>query len=110
VAKNGAVELSWRPSVSRETGGYLVYYGTAKGEYFGDYAILGSALRVSPVDVGNRTSIRIDGLNNGTLSYFAVAAYNKPASGDGIPEPGFLAPEPGEFSRETAARPLRMAE
>ena len=126
VAKNGAVELSWRPSVSRETGGYFVYYGTAKGEYFGEKAVLGSELRASPVDVGNRTSIRIDGLDNGTLYYFAVAAYNRPLqeSGGSIPEPGLQVHEPGlqvrepglqvrepgEFSREAAARPLRMAE
>ena len=55
----------------------------------------------SPLDVGDHTSVRIDGLNNGTLYYFAVAAYNKPEH--------TLAPEPGEFSREVAARPLRSA-
>jgi hypothetical protein len=115
AAKDGAVELSWKPSPSGEVGGYLVYYGTGSGEYFGDYAIIETAIsgsafqpriRTSPIDAGNRTSIRIEGLNNGTLYYFTVAAYARPAVSK--PDAAF-APEPGEFSRETAARPLRMA-
>jgi hypothetical protein len=85
-AKNGAVELSWRASPSKDAAGYMVYYGTSSGEYFGDR---------SPIDAGNRTSFRIEGLNNGTLYYFAVAAYSF---------------EPGDFSREAMARPLRMTE
>jgi hypothetical protein len=103
AAKNGAVELSWKASPSRDVGGYLVYFGTAKGEYF--------EIK-SPLDVGNRTSVRIDGLNNGTLYYFAIAAYGRHGAGaeDFILEPGRLALEPGEFSREVAARPLRMVE
>ena len=99
AACNGAVELAWKASASREVGGYLVYFGTAKGEYFGDRDIL-----KSPIDVGNRTSVRLEGLCNGTLYYFAIAAY-------GMPEPSYdgmrmIPPEPGEFSRELAARPL----
>jgi hypothetical protein len=92
VAKDGAVELSWRASPSRDVGGYFVYYGTAKGEYFGVK---------SPIDVGNGTSVLIEGLKNGTLYYFAVAAYGK----QDYWEYDFV-PEPGEFSREVAARPL----
>ena len=99
AAKNGAVELSWKASPSMDLGGYLVYYGDAKGEYFGNNAILDSAVRVSPINVGNRTAVRIEGLSNGVLYYFVVAAYNKPATFDALPEPG-------EFSREAAARPL----
>ena len=119
-AKDGAVELSWKASPSRETGGYLVYYGTARGEYFGDNAILTNnngrlPPLESPIDVGNRTTVRIDGLNNGTLYFFAVAAYSRPGiTGEspdgGVLEPGRQVIEPGEFSREAAARPLRMAE
>ena len=103
AAKDGAVELTWRASPSRELGGYLVYYGTAQGEYFGDLAIPGNAVRGSPIDAGNRTSIRIEGLTNGTLYYFAVAAYNKQILNDGRRRD---LPEPGDFSREVAARPL----
>jgi len=92
VARDGAVELTWRASPSRDVGGYYVYYGTASGDY----------LEVkSPIDAGNKTSIIINGLKNGTLYYFTVAAYNKPENG----EYRFV-PDPGEFSREVAARPL----
>ena len=96
TVKDGAVELSWRASPSRDVGGYLVYYGTAKGEYLE---------AKSPVDAGSRTSLRIEGLKNGTLYYFAVAAYGAPDDRE-----FYFVPEPGEFSREAAARPLRMAE
>jgi hypothetical protein len=90
-AHDGAVDIFWRPSPASDTAGYLVYYGPNSGEYFGNDAILG----VSPIDAGRRTSIRIDGLENGRLYFFAVAAYDE-------------ARHIGEFSRETAARPLRM--
>jgi hypothetical protein len=95
IARDGAVDLSWRPNSDPEVGGYLVYYGGSAGEYFGDAAVLGS----SPIDVGKRTSIRLDGLRNGTLYYFSVAAYDR-LNGD----------FPGPFSREVSARPLRMME
>jgi hypothetical protein len=112
VAGDGTVELTWRTSPSRDVGGYYVYYGTAKGEYLETKC---------PIDAGNRTSILIDGLKNGTLYYFAVAAYNKPelAAAEGNfamrNEGHIFVPDPGEFSREVAARPLlktvaRMAE
>ncbi|MCL2093788.1 MAG: fibronectin type III domain-containing protein [Treponema sp.] len=98
VPMDGAVELSWRAVPSRDLQGYVVYYGTTRGEYFGVHAIIESMVRPSPIDVGNRTSIRIEGLQNGTLYHFTVAAY-----GESDP----LHPEPGEFSREVSARPLR---
>jgi len=94
AAKDGAVELSWRASPSRDVAGYFIYYGTAKGEYFESR---------SPIDAGNRTSITIEGLNNGILYYFVVAAYNMPETLE-----HYSVPEPGNFSREVAARPLRM--
>jgi hypothetical protein len=91
VSRDGAVELSWKPSPDQDTEGYLVYYGVSGGEYFGEDAILGK----SPIDAGKRTSLRIEGLANGVLYYFAVAAY------DG----GGASFHAGEFSRETAVRP-----
>ncbi|GHU01964.1 hypothetical protein FACS1894147_02850 [Spirochaetia bacterium] len=93
AARDGAVELSWRPSPGQDTAGYLVYYGTAQGEYFGREAVQGA----SPLDAGGQTSLRIEGLRNGTLYYFAVAAYDRTG-------------EPGEFSREAGARPLKTAQ
>jgi hypothetical protein len=96
VAKNGAVELTWRASTARDTAGYMVYFGTAMGDYLA---------KDSPIDVGNRTSFRIEGLNNGTLYFFAIAAYSR--LDDGVRG---LYTDPGEFSREVVARPLLMAE
>jgi hypothetical protein len=99
VAGDGMVELSWRPGSGREADGYLVYFGTSGGEYFGEGDILDGKTAQSPVDAGNRTGVRIGGLKNGTLYYFAVAAYSGQWNGDRR--------ETGEFSREIAARPLK---
>ncbi|MDR2740488.1 MAG: hypothetical protein LBB68_11760 [Treponema sp.] len=95
AAKDGAVDISWRASPDPDVSGYLVYFGTVSGEYFGKSDILG----VSPINVGKRTSVRIDGLKNGVLYYFAVAVYDRlnPANA-------------GVFSREVSARPLRIVE
>ncbi|GHU65993.1 hypothetical protein FACS189447_05990 [Spirochaetia bacterium] len=96
IAKDGAVELSWKPVPSRDVGGYVIYYGTSSGEYFGEHAILDGTETKSPINAGLRNSVRIEGLRNGTLYYFAVAAYDKTLK------------EVGMFSREAAARPLRQ--
>ncbi|MDR2793499.1 MAG: fibronectin type III domain-containing protein [Treponema sp.] len=93
IAGDNAVDLSWKNSPDIDLMGYFVYYGTVSGTYFGEGAVLGA----SPIDVGKRTSIRIDGLRNGTLYYFAVAAY------DSL-NPLHL----GAFSREITARPLQV--
>jgi hypothetical protein len=95
LAKDGAVELSWKESPDSDVQGYFVYYGTSSNFYFGEGAVLGT----SPIDVGNRASVRIEGLKNGALYYFAVAAYDR-----------LNPPHLGAFSREVTARPLRMAE
>jgi len=90
--RDSAVELAWRPSPDPDLGGYLIYYGTARGEYFGDSYSAGP----SPIDVGQRTSFVVDGLRNGALYYFAIAAYDRAP-----------ARHIGEFSREVSARPAR---
>ena len=89
VAMDGAVHLHWKSSPDQNTRGYLVYYGTSSDDYFGEDAALG----VSPVDAGKRNSIFIDGLKNGVLYYFRLAAYSSEF-------------HTGEFSREVRARPL----
>ncbi|MDR2663811.1 MAG: hypothetical protein LBC31_12525 [Treponema sp.] len=94
-ALDGAVELSWRSSPDADARGYLVYYGTSSGVYYGE----GAAPGPSPINAGNRTSLRIEGLRNGTLYFFAVSAYDGPG-------PGNL--HQGKFSKEVSARPLRM--
>jgi hypothetical protein len=104
LARDGAVELSWKPSIGSpanpEVSGYLVYFGTSSGEYFGESAVHGA----SPLNVGKQTSVRIDGLKNGALYYFTVAAYDRAGSG------GMSPAKTGAFSREVSARPLRMVE
>ena len=89
-ARDGAVEIIWRPVMDINLGGYFVYFGTSSEEYFGDPGALSS-----PIDAGNQTSIRIEGLQNGTLYYFSIASYDN------------VLREPGDFSREAAARPQR---
>jgi hypothetical protein len=94
VAVDGGVQLNWKPSPDGHTEGYLVYYGSVRGEYFGKDAALGQ----SPIDAGKRTNILIDGLTNGTWYYFMVASYDR-----------ITGPVPyheGEFSVEVTARPL----
>ncbi|MDR2303690.1 MAG: hypothetical protein LBE10_03795 [Treponema sp.] len=106
-ALDGAVELNWKDSVDRDTAGYLVYFGTSKGEYFGDRDNVKNGGPVSPVDAGNRTTIRIDGLQNGRLYYFTVAAYDAAGLWEALEEddpPAFF--HAGEFSRELSVRPL----
>jgi len=90
IAMDGAVQLRWKNSPDQNTQGYLVYYGTSSDDYFGEDAALGA----SPIDAGKQNTIYINGLKNGTLYYFRVAAYSHPS-------------HTGEFSREVRARPLR---
>ena len=94
VAVDGGVLLRWKQSPNIDTAGYLVYYSAVRGELFGEEAALGT----SPLDVGKRNSLLIDGLKNGTLYYFRIASYA--VSGD------FGERSVGEFSREATARPL----
>ncbi|MDR3301349.1 MAG: hypothetical protein LBT01_02295 [Spirochaetaceae bacterium] len=95
VARDGAVDLSWKERQQGNTAGYLVYYGTKAGDYFCEDAGLGA----SPVDVGKATRLHLDNLKNGTLYFFAIAAYDELGAGHA-----------GEFSREASARPLGMIE
>jgi hypothetical protein len=97
IALDGAVQLRWKNSPDVNTAGYLVYYGAASDEYFGEEAALGA----SPIDAGKQNSIFIEGLKNGTLYYFRIAAYDRMNPGS---VPSFHA---GEFSREVRARPLQ---
>jgi hypothetical protein len=90
IAMDGAVQLRWKSSPDQNTQGYLVYYGTSSDDYFGEDAALGA----SPIDAGKQNTIYINGLKNGTLYFFRVAAYSHPS-------------HTGEFSREVRARPLR---
>jgi hypothetical protein len=90
---DGVVTLSWAPVLDEDIRGYLVYYGTRPGQYFGSDGANGP----SPIDVGRATSIMLSGLENGTLYYFAVSAYD--ASG---------VHSTTELSAEVAARPAKV--
>jgi hypothetical protein len=83
-AGDGAVTLNWRANRDPLTAGYRVYMGTKSGEYW----------QTAPVDAGNTTSYHIDGLTNGVLYYFVIAAYDESGQIDGM------------FSKELRARPL----
>jgi hypothetical protein len=94
VAVDGGVQLRWKSSPDTDTIGYLVYYGEGRDYYFSEDALQGA----SPIDVGKRNTIILDGFTNGTLYYFRVAAYDRRTGAS------FHA---GEFSREVSARPLK---
>ncbi len=72
IPKNSAIEVSWNPIQQTDLAGYIVYYGTSSGVYRATEAKAGA----SPIDVGTNTSITLEGINNGTLYYVAVAAYD----------------------------------
>lgn len=90
-AGDGEVRLSWNAVLGDDVSGYRVYYGRSSGEYLGTTASQGP----SPIDVGDTTEVTIRGLRNGSLYYFAVAAYDEAVS-------NLL------YSREVVARPTRM--
>jgi len=96
VAVDGGVMLRWKKSPDASTAGYLIYYGSVRGELFGNDSVLGP----SPIDAGNVTSILIPGLKNGTLYYFRAASYEQT---EGLGEYNI-----GEFTRELTARPLAV--
>jgi hypothetical protein len=93
IPGNGKVTLTWRKANDLDLKGYMVYYGSAPHTYLGTGATQGD----SPVDAGSATTIEIDGLDNGSLYYFAVAAYD-------TSEPRQLS----EFSPEVSGRPSRI--
>ena len=90
TAGNGQVTLTWTHSVDESSGGYYIYYGTKPGEYLGRSAKEGA----SPINAGDATSYTVTGLKNGSIYYFAVAAWSK--ADENIR---------GDFSKEVYARP-----
>ena len=92
IPGEGSVLVRWSRVPEADLAGYLVFYGTSPGDYYGTEAIQGP----SPVDAGDTVSIALTGLANGRLYYIAVAAYD-----------AVLPRRIGEFSREVSARPAR---
>lgn len=62
--QSGTFVLGWDPNREPDIAGYRVYYGTAPGAYG------------PPIDVGNQTTHRLDGLVSGARYYIAVTAYD----------------------------------
>lgn len=98
VAVDGAVQLRWRHSPHINAAGYLVYYSAVRGELFGEGAIFNSLPSSSPIDVGMTNNVLIEGLENGTLYFFRIAAYETVTGTESY--------NIGEFSAEVTARPL----
>lgn len=92
VPKDQSVTLSWNKVLDEDVAGYLIFYGTEPGMYFGTASSLGT----SPIDAGNTNTLTIEGLENGQLYYFAVSSYDQTGTKRS------RAP----LSREVSARPL----
>ena len=91
--EDGKISLKWIRNSELDTKGYKIYYGTKSGSYFGDRTV------TSPIVVDSDSSfdtsgITIDGLNNNTIYYFAVTAFDDTA---GMNE--------SDFSDEVCCRP-----
>jgi hypothetical protein len=91
------VALSWKRGPDKDIAGYKVFYGVRSGEYFGASDPLDGQGRgkapISPFDAGQTDHFTVDGLENGKMYFFAVAAYD---TEDNL----------GALSRETNARPI----
>ncbi len=66
----GGVEIAWDPVVTEDLAGYRVYFGERPRRY------VGTADRISPVDVGLDTTFRIEGLRPDGAYVFAVESYD----------------------------------
>jgi hypothetical protein len=62
TALAGDISLGWDPEDG--VAGYVVYYGTASGNYGNE------------IDLGTNTTVDIDGLQAGQTYYFAIASYD----------------------------------
>ena len=62
-AQAGQATLAWDANIESILGGYQLYYGQASRTY------------TASVDVGNKTSYTLTGLQNDEKYYFAVKAY-----------------------------------
>ena len=85
--------VRWQAATDSDVAGYLVYYGSKPGQYFGTSSTTGR----SPIDVGNVTEVALEGLENGKLYYVAVVSYD-------MSDP----PHRSLFSREATGRPSRL--
>lgn len=93
IPGDGEVTLRWEAVPEADLQGYTIFYGTRPGRYFGTGASVGA----SPALIDERTEVTIDGLDNGTLYYFAVASRDASSTtGESV------------LSSEVTARPSRL--
>ncbi|MFP4373894.1 MAG: LamG-like jellyroll fold domain-containing protein [Spirochaetaceae bacterium] len=93
IPGDGEVTLRWDGVPDADVRGYTVFYGTRTGRYFGTEASIGD----SPAMIDDRTEVTIDGLDNGTLYFFAVASRDASSTtGESV------------LSSEVTARPSRL--
>lgn len=64
----GSTNLAWDASTSPNVGGYIVSYGQSSGHYD------------SSIDVGNKNTLTVSGLQEGTQYFFGVKAYDSARS------------------------------
>jgi hypothetical protein len=64
IAYAASVDLQWDPNVEPELAGYRVYWGTSSANYS------------SHMDVGNKTTCTLSGLQEGQTYYLAATAYD----------------------------------
>lgn len=65
-----SLRVEWSQVHDPLVGGYLVFFGTEPGRYFG------TADRNSPIDAGDSNSLEIGGLKPDTLYYVTVMSYD----------------------------------
>jgi hypothetical protein len=64
IVNAGQITLEWDPVTHPDLAGYMVYYGTFSEDYD------------ESIDVGNYTSVTIEGLEEDVTYYFSVTAYS----------------------------------
>jgi hypothetical protein len=93
IPGNKSVTLKWNNVGNPDLKGYIIYYGTNPGEYFGENASIGD----SPAVISDTNNITINNLENGILYFFSVVAYDKAR-----------VPHLSVFSNEVSVRPARI--
>ncbi|UER67632.1 fibronectin type III domain-containing protein [Borrelia sp. BU AG58] len=93
IPGSGEVLLEWVPVINSNIMGYYVYIGVSPGNYY----VKSGGVLSSPIDVGNNTSFKITGLEDGRLYYISVASYGLDK---GVNE--------ASFSKEISVRPMEI--
>ncbi|AYE36328.1 hypothetical protein DB313_02385 [Borrelia turcica IST7] len=93
VPGSGEIFVEWFPVINSNIMGYYIYIGVSPGNYHGK----SGGVLSSPIDVGNKTSFKITGLEDGRLYYISIASYNLDKSVNET-----------SFSKEISVRPMEI--